>query len=668
MSQTRSEKRPALLSRIAFIALLFVAMAATLQIGQLSAQAAQAGLSWNAPSTNTDGTPASDLAGYKLYIGSASRNYQQTIDVGRLTNYSVANLADGATYYFAVTAYNSAGQESPYSAEAVKAFPAQTTSHIITASAGAGGSITALNNTRVNTATSGGTTITNVTVNHGASQSFSITPATGYATSDVKVNGVSVGKVGSYTFSNVTLSNSIQATFAAASSGTGTGSSVTVNCGGSQYSDLAGAIYKADANYSGGSAGTTSVPIAGTSDDLLYQTERWGASSYSIPMPNGNYTLTLKFAETYWSAAGKRVFDITVGGQTVVSDLDIYAKVGKDTAYDVVLPVSVTNGTLAIRFVNKVDNAKICAIKVSAASATTSYSITASAGTGGSITPSGSASVASGTGKSYAITAATGYSIADVKVDGTSVGPVASYSFSNVTGNHTIAASFAVKSYTITASAATGGSITPTGSASAAYGSAKSYAIAPASGYRIADVKVDGVSVGALASYTFSNVTANHTIQASFAAATVAGKLAFAASSGGAQYTDATGIVYKTDLNFSGGSAGTTAVAINGTTDDVLYQTERWGASSYNIPLPNGNYNLTLKFAETYWSAAGKRLFDVVVGGTTMISNLDVFAKVGKNTAHDVVLPVTVSNGTLAIKFVNKVDNAKICAIKVTTR
>ena len=667
MVKSRAEKTPAAFSRIAFFALLAITLvAATLHLGAFTAQAAQAGLSWNAPTTNSNGTPITDLAGYKIHIGNASRSYQQTIDTGRVTNYTVSNLTDGSSYYFAVTAYNSAGVESPYSSEVSKSFPVLTTTHLIKATSGAGGSVTALNNTRISTATSGTTTISNVTVNDGASQAFSIAPQAGYAISSLKVNGTSVAAATTYSFTNVKAAQSIEATFAAQSAGSG--SSLAINAGGSQSTDGSGVSYLADASFSGGAAGTTSVPIAGTTDDILYQTERWGASSYSIPMANGNYNLTLKFAETYWSAAGKRIFDVTVNGQTVVSNLDIFAKVGKDTAYDVVLPVSVTNGTLAIKFVNKVDNAKICAIKVSAGSATSSFSIAASAGTGGSITPSGSASVASGTSKSYAIAAASGYRIADVKVDGVSVGAVASYSFSNVTSNHTIAATFAVQTYTITASAGAGGSITPSGSASVASGTSKSYAIAAASGYRIADVKVDGVSVGAVASYSFSNVTANRSIQASFAATVTAGQLVFAASSGGAQYTDAAGVVYKADTGFSGGAAGTTAVAIAGTTDDVLYQTERWGASSYSIPMANGNYNVTLKFAETYWSAAGKRLFDVTVNGQTMISNLDVFAKVGKNAAYDVVLPVSVTNGTLAIKLVNKTDNAKICAIKVATR
>lgn len=364
MGNISAAKIPAVFSRIAFFALLLVTMvAATLHTGASTAQAAQAGLSWSAPTTNSNGTPITDLAGYKLYVGNASRSYQQKLDMGKITNYSVANLTDGSTYYFAVTAYNSAGVESPYSTEVTKVFPAVVTTHVITASSSTGGTITALSNTRVNVATSGTTTITSVTANHAASQAFSIAPATGYSISDVKVDGVSVGKVASYSFSNLTANHTIAATFAAATA-TVSRPVFAMSSGGSQYTDATGLVYKADANFSGGSAGTTSVAINGTTDDILYQTERWGASAYSIPLANGNYNLTLKFAENYWAAAGKRLFDVTVGGATMISNLDIFARVGKNAAYDVVLPVSVTNGILSIKFVNKVDNAKICAIKV----------------------------------------------------------------------------------------------------------------------------------------------------------------------------------------------------------------------------------------------------------------------------------------------------------------
>src|SRR5207249_9414982 len=92
------------------------------------------------------------------------------------------------------------------------------------------------------------------------------------------------------------------------------------------------------------------------------------------------------------------------------------------------------------------------------------YTIAASAGTGGSISPSGDAVAGCGTDKEFTITPDACHDIADVLVDGASVGAVSSYTFTNVTANHSIAASFATKTYAITASAGAGGSISPRGS------------------------------------------------------------------------------------------------------------------------------------------------------------------------------------------------------------
>ena len=70
--------------------------------------------------------------------------------------------------------------------------------------------------------------------------------------------------------------------------------------------------------------------------------------------------------------------------------------------------------------------------------------------------------------------------------------------------------------YTITASAGEGGSISPSGSVGVAAGGSQSFAFAPADGYEVADVLVDGASVGAVTSYAFTNVTKGHTISVSF--------------------------------------------------------------------------------------------------------------------------------------------------------
>jgi uncharacterized membrane protein len=80
-----------------------------------------------------------------------------------------------------------------------------------------------------------------------------------------------------------------------------------------------------------------------------------------------------------------------------------------------------------------------------------------------------------------------------------------------------------VATYTITPSAGANGSISPSTVQTVTAGNDLTFTIAPASGYHVADVLVDSTSVGALTSYTFSKVAANHTISASFAANTVGG-------------------------------------------------------------------------------------------------------------------------------------------------
>jgi hypothetical protein len=73
-------------------------------------------LSWDA---NTEG----DLAGYKVYAGTASRSYGPPIDVGNVTSFQIINLQPGQTYYFAVTAYDTVHNQSGYSNEASKRIP-----------------------------------------------------------------------------------------------------------------------------------------------------------------------------------------------------------------------------------------------------------------------------------------------------------------------------------------------------------------------------------------------------------------------------------------------------------------------------------------------------------------------------------------------------------------
>lgn len=159
------------------------------------------------------------------------------------------------------------------------------------------------------------------------------------------------------------------------------------------------------------------------------------------------------------------------------------------------------------------------------------FTITASADANGTISPSGSISVPKGATQAFAITANTGYNIEDVLVNGASVGAVPSYTFSNVTADCTLSASFAPKTYIINASVGTNGTISPSGSITVTHGTSQSFTITPSTDYKVQGVMVDGASAGTVTSYTFPNVTAPHNISASFIGSTYS--IAASAGTGG---------------------------------------------------------------------------------------------------------------------------------------
>ncbi len=146
------------------------------------------------------------------------------------------------------------------------------------------------------------------------------------------------------------------------------------------------------------------------------------------------------------------------------------------------------------------------------------WSIVASAGAGGTITPSGTILQAEGSSRTFTIAPSTNYAISAVVVDGASVGTPASYTFSAINANHTIAASFAPITWTITATAGALGAIAPSGAVVVNQSASQAFTLTPQTGAHVSDVLVDGVSVGAVTGYTFTNVVAAHTIAASFEA------------------------------------------------------------------------------------------------------------------------------------------------------
>ena len=111
--------------------------------------------------------------------------------------------------------------------------------------------------------------------------------------------------------------------------------------------------------------------------------------------------------------------------------------------------------------------------------------------------------------------------------------------------------------------------------------------------------------------------------------------------------------------------------AISGTSDPGLFQKQMYGKTgtvgvwSGFVP---GNITVQLYFAETYWSATNKRVFDVALNGTTVLTSFDIFQQTGgKDIALVKTFTVNSADGSITLSFPNvAVDNAQIAALKIT--
>ena len=277
-----------------------------------------------------------------------------------------------------------------------------------------------------------------ISVNYGSSKAFSITPNSGYHVEDVLVDGIYVGPKSSYIFNNITKDHTIHATFemdlpkrtlTVSKTGDGEG---TVTPGVGQHIYDHGTTVNLNA-----SPATSSVFIG-------WSGEASGTNPNTSILMDADKTVTAGF------------------------------------------------------------NLKTLTISASAAG-------------NGVITPSGNIPVKYGQNKSFTITANPGTYTSDVLVDGISIGTPGSYTFNNVTTDRSIQAIFQnIPTYTISASAGTGGTISPSGDIIVQEGENGTFQITPNEGYYIADVVVDGASIGAVDSYTFFDVTDNHSIGAFF--------------------------------------------------------------------------------------------------------------------------------------------------------
>jgi hypothetical protein len=152
-----------------------------------------------------------NLAGYKVYYGTASGSYSSVVDAGNCTSLTISSLEAGKTYYFAATAYAAGGEESAKSNEirydtpmpdgdlsSLAAASKGTGSYTIHASVGPNGSISPMGN---------------ITVMKGFSKTFIIRAKFGYRIGRVNIDGAVTNYVTSHTFKQISANHTIRAEF-----------------------------------------------------------------------------------------------------------------------------------------------------------------------------------------------------------------------------------------------------------------------------------------------------------------------------------------------------------------------------------------------------------------------------------------------------------------------
>ena len=222
---------------------------------------------------------------------------------------------------------------------------------------------------------------TSATVNTSATQPFSATARDQFATSLTTQPAFtwSVSGGGTISSSGLFTAGSTAGgpyTITAQNGGKSGTASVTVaqatvyqiNCGGSASSP-----YTADQYGSGGTARTvtnsiTTTGVTNPAPQAVYQAERYGAVTYTLPSLTAGaaYTVRLHFAELYWTATGKRKFNVAINGTTVLSSYDIYAATG--AIYKAVIKeftaTANASGQIVISLTNVTDNATIEGIQI----------------------------------------------------------------------------------------------------------------------------------------------------------------------------------------------------------------------------------------------------------------------------------------------------------------
>jgi hypothetical protein len=466
-----------------------------------------------------------------------------------------------------------------------------------------------------------------ILVNEGEDKTFTMVADYGYMLTNVLVDGLSVGASYSYTFPGVAADHTIEAVFEYG--GTQYTISATAGEGGSitpagqitvpEWSDIAFTVTP-DAGYE-----IDDVTVDGASVELVNNTYTFinVMGSHSIhatfKVPGAGYTITATAGENGTIDPEGDVEVDEGASQTFVMVPDAGFAIA-----DVRVDGESVGPLASYTFENVADDHTI-QVSFQVIIQPDQFTITATAGDNGVISPAGEVSVNSGTNLTFTMNPARGYEVLDVLVDGVSVGNVTDYTFTKISSDHTISVTFqetTVTQYTITATAGENGTISPAGEVIVNEGRSRMFVMRPASSYAVDDVVVDGLSVGAVPVYTFTDVYENHTIAVTFKWAPVPVTYTITILTDGSGTVTPSGkvAVYEgTSLTFEMTPDEGHVLAdfvVDNDSDFANVETDEAGVSTYTLSNIRKNYELDVIFAKKSKGGSDDNCFISTVAGS----------------------------------------------------
>jgi hypothetical protein len=442
-----------------------------------------------------------------------------------------------------------------------------------------------------------------------------------------------------------------------------TGEGLYINAGGGNYTASSGTVFSADQYYLGGSTFTSNQAIANTADPSLYQTERWAANlTYEIPVePGKTYQVTLYLAEIYGGAqqTGARVFDVFLEGQKVRENLDIYDTVGGYSALQLSFQTPVNDSVLNLEMIASQNNAKLAALAVEPLLNANGPVLAAQPGQHYfQNTP------VTDTNQFQFTLQNTG--TAQAQIDSFQIsGPQAGDFYTDLSTGTTILSGYNT-SFTAFFGPQNQNPVVRDATLELFYNGSNSPLVVALGGE--AGCPAAGTPCDDGDSTTINDVEDGN-CQCAGTPAPVSPAVEIFINAGGPSYTAANGDNYLADQYYLNGSKSSTSQTINGTADQVLYQTSRWNSIlEYAIPVPRADtFLVTLEWSEN-WNGAfavGQRVFDVAAEGQTQLENIDIFKEVGANTATSKSFQVAVTDGTLDLYMTASANNPTVNAIRV---